>query len=165
VISVDSGFWDRSNDGRRIFALGRGLETVEVSVTLDGAALETRGKPCIPRSVSLGSRSQAPRQRQRESGFGWTRANESRILPSAAFGGEFRVVFDQLGEEFTSCLTSPSCWLPSSGGWSSCRQEGVGAGVYRRRREPMNRGGKRSMRESLLMTLGSALIFIKSVAT
>ena len=27
---------------------------------------------------------------------------------------------------------SSSCWLPSSGGWSSCRQEGVGAGVDRR---------------------------------
>ena len=34
---MDAGFWDRRNDGRIIFAMGRGLETVEVSVTLDGA--------------------------------------------------------------------------------------------------------------------------------
>jgi len=40
---VDAGFWDRTNDGRRIFALGRGLETVEVSVTLDGALVGTDG--------------------------------------------------------------------------------------------------------------------------
>ena len=38
---MDTGFWDRRNDGRRIFALGRGWETVEVSVTLDGALVGT----------------------------------------------------------------------------------------------------------------------------
>jgi len=38
---VDAGFWDRRNDGRIIFAIGRGLETVEVSVTLDGALVGT----------------------------------------------------------------------------------------------------------------------------
>ena len=27
------------------------------------------------------------------------------FCPRAAFGGEFRVAFDQLGEEFTSCVT------------------------------------------------------------
>ena len=41
MVSVDTGFWDRRNDGRRIFALGRGLEAVEVSVTLDGALVGT----------------------------------------------------------------------------------------------------------------------------
>ena len=38
---MDSGFLDRRNDGWRIFALGRGWETVEVSVTLDGALVGT----------------------------------------------------------------------------------------------------------------------------
>jgi len=38
---VDAGFWDRRNDGQIIFAIRRGLETVEVSVTLDGALVGT----------------------------------------------------------------------------------------------------------------------------
>ena len=38
---MDTGFWDRRNDGRIIFAMGRGLEIVEVSVTLDGALVGT----------------------------------------------------------------------------------------------------------------------------
>ena len=38
---MDTGFWDWRNDGRRVFAMGRGLETVEVSVTLDGALVGT----------------------------------------------------------------------------------------------------------------------------
>ena len=41
MVSVNTGFWDRRNDGRMIFAMGRGLETVEVSVTLDGALVGT----------------------------------------------------------------------------------------------------------------------------
>ena len=40
---MDAGFWDRRNDGRIMFAIGRGLETVEVSVTLDGALVGTDG--------------------------------------------------------------------------------------------------------------------------
>jgi hypothetical protein len=40
---VDTGFWDRRNEGRRIFAMGRGWETVEVLVTLDGALVGTDG--------------------------------------------------------------------------------------------------------------------------
>jgi len=40
---VDTGFWDWRNKRRRIFALGRGLETVEVSVTLDAALVGTDG--------------------------------------------------------------------------------------------------------------------------
>ena len=38
---MDAGFLDRRNDGRIIFAIERGLETVEVSVTLDGALVGT----------------------------------------------------------------------------------------------------------------------------
>ena len=43
MVSVDSGFWDRRNDGRRFFSLGRGLETVRVLVTLDGELVGTDG--------------------------------------------------------------------------------------------------------------------------
>jgi len=43
VVSVDPGFWDWRNEGRRFFAVGRGWETVEVSVTLDGALAGTDG--------------------------------------------------------------------------------------------------------------------------
>jgi len=43
MVSVDTGFWDRRNVWWRIFVVGRGWETVEVSVTLDGALVGTDG--------------------------------------------------------------------------------------------------------------------------
>jgi hypothetical protein len=38
---VDTWLWDQRNDGRILFAMGRGLEIVEGSVTLDGALVGT----------------------------------------------------------------------------------------------------------------------------
>jgi len=60
------------------------------------------------------------------------------FCPRAAFGGELQPA----GRGVHGSLDcSPSCCLPSSGGWSSRRQEGVGAGVDWRGREPTKRRG------------------------
>jgi hypothetical protein len=73
------------------------------------------------------------RDRGRENQFSDELGQTSpEFCPRAAFGGQFRVAFDQLSKEFTSRLTV----LRVAG---SRRQEGVGAGVDQRRREPTNR--------------------------
>ena len=40
---MDTGFWDRRNEGREVFAMGRRMEAIEVLVTLDGALVGTDG--------------------------------------------------------------------------------------------------------------------------
>jgi hypothetical protein len=62
--------------------------------------------------------------------------------PRAAFGGQFRVAFLQLGKELTRRRLFSELLAPSFGGWSSRRQEGVEVGVDRwRQEEPANRRG------------------------
>ena len=87
------------------------------------------------------------------------------FCPRAVFGGEFCVAFDQLGEEDTSSLTVlrvANCHHLKDGALVGRREWGQGRSAAAGANESEKK--QRSMRESLFMTFGSALIFIEPVS-